>query len=132
MRAVGVDYARHLPGLFAVSYFDPVYTDLIGEDRFAALRAAGVRRLDYGRLVEVSPGPADRNSRTLHDLGPEHFFRKADLGAPDWGCEPLRALRSHRDSPTQAAAARPVPDALRCGDRRAGAAPQAGRPNRRR
>ncbi|MFE1297560.1 hypothetical protein [Streptomyces sp. NPDC058731] len=97
LRAVGRDFARFLPGLFAVNYFGPRYVDLIGQERIERLGAAVSRRAGNGWLVDVIADPSEwdsepaiaRSAAVMERIGPEFFFLKRErerpARAPDWG-----------------------------------------------
>jgi hypothetical protein len=64
--AVGLDFARYLPGVFAANFFGPPYVELIGRERLMAAPASQVASVDDGVLVALDDDPAHgtiRNGR---------------------------------------------------------------------
>ncbi|MET9736100.1 hypothetical protein ABZZ79_37410 [Streptomyces sp. NPDC006458] len=97
LRALGRDFSRHLPGLFAGNYFGAPYVGLIGERVFERIGAPAARKAADGWFVDVLHDPfawrdddsVTRNADLLAELGPECFFRKGAAEgrvtrAPDW------------------------------------------------
>jgi hypothetical protein len=94
--AVGRDFSRYLPGLFAANFFGPPYVELLGRDRLLDAPAQEVAAVDAGVLLvrDAEPEAWDRpereaaDRRLLDHLGREHFFAKPHppdpSRAPDW------------------------------------------------
>ena len=94
--AVGRDFARYLPGVFAANFFGARYVELMGRERLLESPAEEVGPVDGGVLVVVDADPEawDRperkhaDQRMLDHLGREYFFAKPrppDASrAPDW------------------------------------------------
>jgi hypothetical protein len=73
--AVGRDFARFLPGVFAANFFGAPYVELIGRERLLGAPGAEVAAVDDGVLV-VRDGGREADDRLLDHLGREHFFAK--------------------------------------------------------
>jgi hypothetical protein len=96
LEAVGRDFSRFLPGLFATNYFGPRYVDLIGKQRLLSAPAADVRELGEGVLVRILDDPltwrtthARRSTRrVLEHIGGRFFYsrwpRLFGSLAPSW------------------------------------------------
>jgi hypothetical protein len=94
--AVGRDFSRFLPGLFAVNYFGQIYVKLMGESAFHRLAARGqAASTGSGWVVNVAPprhwNNAEMNASyaaALETLGGHHFFdnsnKDAPTSAPSW------------------------------------------------
>jgi hypothetical protein len=82
LSAVGVDFSRFLPGLFAWNYFGRPYVDLIGRDRLLTAPATDVRELGAGVFLRLVDDPhrwdssesTSASERALEHVGPEYFF----------------------------------------------------------
>lgn len=88
--AVGRDFSRFLPGLFAINYFGRIYVELMGEPAFHRLAAGGqAASTGSGWVVSVAP-PRHWNhaqvtasyAAALETLGGHHFFDKSNRDAP--------------------------------------------------
>jgi hypothetical protein len=85
LRAVGRDFSRYLPGLFAVNYFDNRYVKILGHERFAATEGCEPTRSGVILLVA---NPKDWQTRperyesVLRTLGSDLFFDIANPNAP--------------------------------------------------
>jgi hypothetical protein len=100
IRAVGRNFDKYLPGLFAHNYFGPPYVGLIGEDALLSAPAAETRKIGDGVLLVVEPDPErwdtpqamSRNQTVLDHLGREYFYDKhnptQDFSAPKWPTNP--------------------------------------------
>jgi hypothetical protein len=100
IRAVGRNFDKYLPGLFAHNYFGPPYVELIGEDALLSAPAAETRKIGDGVLLVVEPDPErwdtpqamSRNQTILDHLGREYFYDKhnptQDVSAPKWPTNP--------------------------------------------
>lgn len=90
IQAVGRDFSRFLPGLFALNYFGGIYVELMGEPAFHRLAAQGqAASTGSGWVVCVAPprrwNDAEMNASyaaTLETLGGHHFFNRSNRGAP--------------------------------------------------
>ncbi|WP_132121874.1 hypothetical protein [Actinocrispum wychmicini] len=83
LRAIGRDFGRFLPGLFAVNYFSDKYVELFSSSEVLAL--PGARRVEHGVFLDVADPFAwevesERYSAALARIGKELFF---DRLAPD-------------------------------------------------
>ncbi|WP_203909571.1 hypothetical protein [Rhizocola hellebori] len=79
VEAIGRDFGRFLPGLFAVNYFGERYVTLFGDRRIAQLKPQVVEPAGSGVVVSVaSPGnwqaAESSYAEVLDTLGREHFF----------------------------------------------------------
>lgn len=93
--AVGRDFARALPGLFAMNFFGRPYRELIGEQRLLS-SPASTSQADDGVLVVVTEHPTSWDSEeaqtaasaVLDHLGRRYFYAKVDpppqYAAPRW------------------------------------------------
>jgi hypothetical protein len=108
--AVGRDFGKYLPGLFAHNYYGPLYVDLIGQDALLSAPAVETRKVGDGVLLVVEPDPEKwdtpqavaRNETVLDHLGREHFYDKhdpdQDFKAPTWPTDDSRAAAGLRNS----------------------------------
>ena len=99
LSAIGVDFGRFLPGLFAWNYFGTRYRDAIGRRQLLDVPAMDVRELGDGALIRIVDDPRrwqDALAILQHDgaigaIGPEYFFSIAEPDrptlAPSWSNE---------------------------------------------
>ena len=84
LRAIGIDIAKYLPGLYWLNFFGAPYGNLIGEKRLASTAAYHVASCGSGYLLQLGPDPEDWNSRAYRDceesvrryLGEVYFFNR--------------------------------------------------------
>lgn len=97
VRAIGVDFARYLPGIFTANYFGPRYVELIGQQRLlSAPSVASAEVVGEGMLLVLDEDPYTWDTperKVLEDavldhLGRQYFFSKthpvAEPVAPQW------------------------------------------------
>jgi hypothetical protein len=88
IEAVGRDFSRYLPGLFAANHFGPEYVDLIGRDRLLGVPSATASPVGDGVQVTLSDDPTAWDSpeyrraeeAVLDHVGREYFY---DAENPD-------------------------------------------------
>jgi hypothetical protein len=83
LRAIGRDFSRFLPGLFAINYFDNRYVELVRSPEIFSM--PGNSRVEHGAFLRVADPNAweaepERYSAALEKLGKELFF---DRSTPD-------------------------------------------------
>jgi hypothetical protein len=96
LAAIGRDFSRFLPGLFAVNFFGRRYRGLIADRGVREMEQVRTSDIGDGLLVELSRDPRDWEEperralerRVLEALGSDLFFSKispdAPTRAPDW------------------------------------------------
>jgi len=97
VEAIGVDYSRHLPGLYWLNYFGEPYCGLIGRDRLLSAPAREVRSAGKGILMRLADDPRmwsteeyrSSEARVLEHIGTQYFFSRQDpkrkTVAPNFG-----------------------------------------------
>lgn len=107
LRAIGVDVARALPGLYWLNFFGRPYRDLIGRERLLSAPAHEVREVDEGVMLMLHPDPSAWNTagyreterRVLDYLGRRYFFDRAapdrETVAPKFDLPPRPAQLAH-------------------------------------
>jgi hypothetical protein len=88
LRAIGIDIAKHLPGLYWLNFFGAPYAALIGHEVLSSTPAERVVACKSGYLIRLSSGPEDWNSAEASHreaaarkhLGCQYFF---DRGSCD-------------------------------------------------
>lgn len=96
VRALGRDFASHLPGVFWLNFFGRPYLELLGEDRLLSVPGERVEKIDDGVMTVLSNDPwswdstayTAREQQVRDHLGRELFFSKAEpdrVGVvPEW------------------------------------------------
>ncbi len=82
LRAIGIDIAKHLPGLYWLAFFGAPYATLIGPETLSSAPAERVVVCKSGYLIRLSAGPKQWNSPEARDreaavrkhLGRQYFF----------------------------------------------------------
>jgi hypothetical protein len=82
LRAIGIDIAKHLPGLYWLNFFGFPYSKSMGKKCLATAVAHLVASCGSGYLVQLASEPQEWNSRTYwaceqsvrRHLGEEYFF----------------------------------------------------------
>jgi hypothetical protein len=82
LRAIGVDVAKYLPGLYWLNFFGFPYEELIGEQRLASAPAFQVGACGLGYIVMLSkdchawdaPETRLREESVRRHLGERYFF----------------------------------------------------------
>ncbi len=88
LRAIGIDIAKHLPGLYWLNFFGAPYAALIGHEALSSTPAEGVVACKSGYLIRLSSGPehwnsaegSHREAAARKHLGCKYFF---DRGSCD-------------------------------------------------
>jgi hypothetical protein len=104
-RAVGVDIARSLPGLYWLNYFGPRYGQVFGADRIHNVDAPVVEPVGDGVIVGLDEDPLRWNSevyveterRVESHLGPLAFHSRAEPNRKTIGLTPPGSSRGDRD-----------------------------------
>ncbi len=86
VRAVGVNVARALPGLYWLNFFGKPYVDHIGREQILSAPAETVRAIDDGILLRLMEYPGTWDSaeyrlgeeKVLEHLSPRYFFSKTN------------------------------------------------------
>ena len=96
VRAIGADLKQAIPGLYWLSYFGPLYVELIGRDKLLTAPAYEVKPIGDGVLIALDPeaeawqsaGYREREGATISHLGEQFFFSRLDpkrlTVAPDY------------------------------------------------
>ena len=82
LRAIGIDIAKHLPGLYWLNFFGFPYKQSMGDKCLATAPGHLVASCGSGYVVQLASEPQEWNSRTYRaceqsvrrHLGEEHFF----------------------------------------------------------
>ncbi len=90
VRAVGVDVAGGLPGLYWINFFGAPYVDLLGRDRLLTAPGDCIQEVGGGVLLRLSPNPLSWTSdayraverSVLQHLGERYFFSKSEPTRP--------------------------------------------------
>lgn len=84
VRAIGINIARYLPGLYWLNFFGKPYVEMIGMERILQAPAYRVARISSGCMLETAPRPDEWNrseyhtvvARVLRHLGEQYFFSR--------------------------------------------------------
>jgi hypothetical protein len=99
-KAIGIDYAKALPGIYWCNFFGSPYRDLIGLNQLLTAPAPLVKEIDDGVILALSDNPEEWSSAeyysiqrgVLEHLGPAHFYSRAEPNrttiAPDFALKP--------------------------------------------
>ncbi len=82
LRAIGIDIAKHLPGLYWLTFFGAPYATLIGHEVLSSAPAERVDVCNADYLIRLSSGPeqwnspeaSHRESAVRKHLGCQYFF----------------------------------------------------------
>jgi hypothetical protein len=84
LRAIGIDIAKHLPGVYWLTFFGPPYRTFIGDQRLLSAPTEQVTACGPGYIVKLSADPAawrsseygQREVAVRQHLGPQYFFSR--------------------------------------------------------
>jgi hypothetical protein len=90
MRAIGVDVAKYLPGLYWMNFYGRRYSEYLGRERLLRTPAHSIRDVGDGILLELAEDPSSWSGQeyraaevcALSHLGTEHFFSRAQPNRP--------------------------------------------------
>jgi hypothetical protein len=85
--AIGRDFSKYVPGVFASNFFGTTWSNRIGSDRLLSAPALRSRTLGNGIVVTLRENPTtwdappemEKEHRVISHLGARHFFSKTNL-----------------------------------------------------